>query len=249
MPNLTVLTGLYIIKTTSSIPDNNVPAVAIDSKGIKWVGTQSGLGRFNGTSWNNYYTTNSPLPRNWFLSLAVDAQDAVWIGTFGGGLVKYDGSVWTVYNTSNSLIPDNTINSITIDKFGNKWIGTYQGGMAIFNENGVITSAENINKAANPDINIYPNPAADVLHLNISNCPDSHFDVSLYNNVLGELLRTEQLSKEHSILNVSDIDNGFYFINISSPAFSATKKDNHQTLIALKFIDALQLEGLTLEIE
>lgn len=54
-------TGLYKIdKTTeesicynnanSELPGNDIAAIAIDSNGIKWIGTKGGLAKFDGTS-------------------------------------------------------------------------------------------------------------------------------------------------------------------------------------------------------
>jgi ligand-binding sensor domain-containing protein len=68
---------------------NNVHAIAIDPKGIKWIGTDAGLTRFDNTTFSTFDHTNSPLPDDHVNSLAVDLDGRIWIGTNGGAAV-YD---------------------------------------------------------------------------------------------------------------------------------------------------------------
>jgi surface antigen len=115
----------------SGLPDNVVNAIAIDVQGNKWIGTGSGLVKFDGVNWTVYNTSNSKLPDNRVFALSIDVQGNKWIGT-GSGLVKFDGVNWTVYTTSNSGLPYNVVLAIAIDGQGNKWIGTWGGGLAKF---------------------------------------------------------------------------------------------------------------------
>jgi ligand-binding sensor domain-containing protein len=115
----------------SGLPDNVVNAIAIDVQGNKWIGTGSGLVKFDGVNWTVYNTSNSKLPDNRVFALSIDVQGNKWIGT-GSGLVKFDGVNWTVYTTSNSGLPYNVVLALAIDGQGNKWIGTWGGGLAKF---------------------------------------------------------------------------------------------------------------------
>jgi len=116
----------WINYTTSNspLPVSSINSIAIDNSGNKWIGTRSGLAKFDGTTWTVYTSSNSGLPISDVLSITVDGSGNKWIGTGGGGFAKYDGTTWTVYNTSNSPLPYNVINPIAIDNSGNKWIGT-----------------------------------------------------------------------------------------------------------------------------
>jgi len=159
-------TGEFIIydKWNSKLPDNYVPAIAIDEQGNKWIGTDGeGLAKFDGVNWTVYNWSNSGLPSNNVSAIAIDAQNNKWIGTLGGGLAKFDGVNWTVYNTSNSSLPSNYVNAIAIDVQGNKWIGTSQywdpnrrdyvsGGLAKFD--GVSWTVYNTSNSSLPSNNI-----------------------------------------------------------------------------------------------
>ena len=95
-----------------------------------WVGTHSGLAKFNGVSWIVYDEDNSGLSGNWVDALAVDTQGNVWTGSgLGDGVSKFDGTSWTVYKEDDSDLPIDWINVIAGDAFGTVWIGTEGGGL------------------------------------------------------------------------------------------------------------------------
>ena len=112
--------------STSGLPSNRVLSITIDGSGNKWVGTERGLAKFDGTNWMVYNKANSGLPNNNVNSISIDSSGAKWIGTGNydmdgsGGLAKFDGTNWTVYNSKNSALPSNEVHSIAIDGSGNK---------------------------------------------------------------------------------------------------------------------------------
>ena len=58
-----------------------------DSKGFIWIGTQNGLNKFNGYTFEIYTsnpTDTSTLSNNWIYSIDEDAEGNLWIGTKGG---------------------------------------------------------------------------------------------------------------------------------------------------------------------
>ncbi|MEJ2104917.1 MAG: two-component regulator propeller domain-containing protein, partial [Ignavibacteriaceae bacterium] len=135
---LNKLTGekIFLNKANTGLPSNEIKCLAIDDNGIKWIGTQYGLAKYDGTVWTVYDTSNSCLPDNIVNSIAVDGNGNIWIATgytfifppIGpGGLVKIDGADWTVFNPSNSGLPTSHTTSIEIDERGNKWVGTSSG--------------------------------------------------------------------------------------------------------------------------
>jgi hypothetical protein len=114
------------------LPSNRVRSIAIESSGVKWIGTISGVAKFDGSNWTTYTTSNSGLPDNSVWSIAVDGSGNKWLGITWGGLAKFDGTNWTTYTTSNSGLPSNFVRPIAIDSHGNTWIGTEGGGLAEF---------------------------------------------------------------------------------------------------------------------
>ena len=63
-----------------------------DSKGYIWAGTQNGLNRFNGETFDVYSynpVDSNSISNNWIYSIAEDASGDLWIGT-KGGLNRYN---------------------------------------------------------------------------------------------------------------------------------------------------------------
>lgn len=121
-----------IYKTDNSgLPDDNVFCSLHDGQGNLWVGTDYGLGYFDGQNWTTYRTDNSGLPHNSVRSLLLDANGDLWVGTFIGGLAKFDGTDWTVYDIYNSGLEDNFIRTLAMDADAVLWIGT-SGGLHRF---------------------------------------------------------------------------------------------------------------------
>ena len=50
---------IFYNKANSGLPDNTIRALVKDSKGIKWIGTEGGLARFDGQNWTVYNKKNS----------------------------------------------------------------------------------------------------------------------------------------------------------------------------------------------
>lgn len=98
--------------------------VAIDNNNAKWFGTQSGLSKFDGTTWTTY-TTSDGLIDNYVQCLAADNESNLWVGT-GNGVSKFNGSTWISFTTEQGL-PDNSVNYIAVDDSGNIWFATYSG--------------------------------------------------------------------------------------------------------------------------
>ncbi|MFH1957785.1 MAG: two-component regulator propeller domain-containing protein [bacterium] len=117
--------------TNSGLIDDTVMAIAFDSSGNAWIGTDSGVSRYSideGT-WTNYTTSDSGLADNYILSIAVDSDDNPWFGTLSKGVCKFDGTAWTTYNTGDGLVA-NRVYDIYID--GNKkWFAT-DGGVGLY---------------------------------------------------------------------------------------------------------------------
>jgi len=69
--------------TADGLPGDAVTALLEDSRGFLWVGTQTGLARFDGTTFVTY-TTDDGLPHPGITALAEDRDGTLWVGTTGG---------------------------------------------------------------------------------------------------------------------------------------------------------------------
>ena len=65
-------------------------SIAIDGHANKWIGTENGFVKFDGTTWTEYNNTNSGLPNDFVTSLIIDSNGNKWIGT-GSGLAVFSG--------------------------------------------------------------------------------------------------------------------------------------------------------------
>jgi ligand-binding sensor domain-containing protein len=75
--------------------NNNVLSICGDGSGITWIGTVSGVSRYNGEQWTNY-TIEDGLAGDSVFSIAVDQDGSVWFGT-NKGASHFDGDIWTSY--------------------------------------------------------------------------------------------------------------------------------------------------------
>jgi len=92
-----------------------------DNSGNLWGISNSGLRKYDGSSWVSFNTSNSNIPSDFPNSLAVDYSDNIWIG-FGDTLAKFDGLTFTIYDASNSDIPSNSVYNILVDDADNIWM-------------------------------------------------------------------------------------------------------------------------------
>jgi ligand-binding sensor domain-containing protein len=119
--------GWAVFDTSKGMPDPIVHSILVDAQDNGWIGTEGGLGKYDGNTWTNYTPYNSNFPGWTVYTSVVDGQGNKWFGTDSHGLVKFDGSNWTNYQTGNSGLPENTVYALAIDGQGNKWVGTYSG--------------------------------------------------------------------------------------------------------------------------
>ena len=116
--------------TEQGLPQNSVNALLQDHQGYLWLGTFSGLARFDGMRFTLFDTTNVPGFGDYrVISLHESRSGALWIGTMDG-LVRLDSGVATRYTERDGL-PGGFISSIREDAGGNLWINT-SGGIARF---------------------------------------------------------------------------------------------------------------------
>lgn len=81
----------------AGLPQISVQAIAQDPKGYIWVGTQSGLARFDGVRFTTYNPEIEPaLPGGWIRSLLTDRKGRLLIGTYKGIAIYEAGHFTTV---------------------------------------------------------------------------------------------------------------------------------------------------------
>ena len=118
----------------SGLPQNTIQTIIQTHDGYLWMGTPSGLARFDGVRFTVFTKQNTPVLKNDnILALYEDTNQILWIGTDGGGLYSYQNKVWRHFSRKEGLSNDH-IKAIVADWRGNLWIGTEYGLNRLSNE-------------------------------------------------------------------------------------------------------------------
>lgn len=81
----------------AGLPQVSVTAMVQDEQGYIWLGTQSGLARFDGHQFTVFNTANTPqILSNLITALFIDSSQRLWIGTVNGLSYHADGQFYTV---------------------------------------------------------------------------------------------------------------------------------------------------------
>jgi ligand-binding sensor domain-containing protein/signal transduction histidine kinase len=108
----------------------NIHAIYQDRHTNLWVGTQSGLARWDEREWTMFTTANE-LSANDVQAITDDNEGNLWIGTAGGGLNRLRDGKFKAYHKQDGL-PSENVSSLYMDGDGVLWIGTLGGGLGRF---------------------------------------------------------------------------------------------------------------------
>ncbi len=112
--------------TEAGLPQTSIYTVAQTSDGYLWVGTESGLARFDGVRFTVYNRRNTKaLPADYIARLLGARDGSLWIGT-DSGLVHQKNGVWTTY-TDRGGLSSNDIRALFEAGDGSLWVGTARG--------------------------------------------------------------------------------------------------------------------------
>ena len=117
------------------LPQSSVYTMLQDMEGNIWIGTMSGVSKYNGLKFENFNKKDG-LAENRVTSSFLDKNGNMWFGHWSGGISKYDATK----KQFEEIIPGKlkikkTINCIFQDKQGDIWFGT-EGQGIIKSENG-----------------------------------------------------------------------------------------------------------------
>ncbi len=120
--NLTVDDGLS---------QNSVLAVAQDSRGFMWYGTQHGLNKYNTLSfkiYNNDPADRTSLSSDYITSILLDSHQVLWVGT-RNGLNRYNPETdnFERINLGGALTNNQVISCIYEDRENNLWVWCTEG--------------------------------------------------------------------------------------------------------------------------
>jgi ligand-binding sensor domain-containing protein len=235
--------------SNSQMPGNEFFDLDFDKQGNIWVAfspTWSNdtidlsckIGKFDGSNWTIYDTTNSGLPKNLsddFIDLALPSSIAIdnfnnkWIGTFKG-LFRYDDSTWTTYNIpgSDTNANKNLIQDVAIDSLGNIWLGTFEG-LVCFNENGIVTATDKKDEGdLNPMTTFFPNPSDKTVKVkyNVEKPGQVHCEVYYSGGrFIGKYInKYTEAGEQEAIINTSGFAPGVYMFKMKIGNRTEVKK-------------------------
>ncbi len=132
------------ISIEHGLSENVVMALAQDSTGFIWIGTQDGLNRYDGNAvkvFRNDPDNPESISNSYISAIFADPKGTLWVGT-AGGLNRFDPKTEKFTRFLNDERDQYSISSdnITIiyqDRSGSIWVGTADGGLNKFdNEKG-----------------------------------------------------------------------------------------------------------------
>ena len=120
------------LSVDEGLPHTDVSSIVQDGDGYIWIGTYSGLCRYDGTEMTVYDMSNSILESSRIRSLLL-AGNLLYVGTENGGLTVYDTQQDKFLKTLS--VPGNCVNSMFLSGDGGSvWLCTNDGLSKIWNE-------------------------------------------------------------------------------------------------------------------
>jgi ligand-binding sensor domain-containing protein len=121
-------------------------SMTVDADNIVWVGAYGytglnspigGVRSFNGTTWTNYDSTNSPISDSDIPAVYADQSNRIWIGGQNGTVDLKNGNNWTNYTISTVDLYGVEIKKIALDQHGEAFIQSKANPYKIYPRQGV----------------------------------------------------------------------------------------------------------------
>src|SRR5882724_11677731 len=114
-------------RTQDGLPENRIRTLAQTPDGYLWVGTSSGLARFDGVRFVVYARFNTPsMTDDNIRALAVARDGSLWVATDGGGLLHYKDGGFRSFGPGEGLANE-FVGAVLEDRRGDVWAGTNRG--------------------------------------------------------------------------------------------------------------------------
>ncbi len=124
-----------LYNSTNGLPTSEANAIEETAEGFIWIGSYSGLIRYDG---NTFERADSTTGIASVVSLFVDRDNRLWVGTNDSGAAVIEQGEQKMYNKAEGL-KSSSVRCITEDNSGNIYLGTARGLSIIDGEDNVIS--------------------------------------------------------------------------------------------------------------
>lgn len=118
--------GVEFWGDAEGLPQSRIRAIEQTRDGYVWLGTDGGLVRFDGASFQTFSADTGDLKDNEVWALREDREGSLWIGTYGGGISVLRNGTFRTFTRADGL-PDEVVMAIDKDREGAMWMITPQG--------------------------------------------------------------------------------------------------------------------------
>ena len=126
-------------QTENGLPQNSVTAVVQTRDGYLWLGTSSGLARFDGVRFTVFNDSNTPELRDSHVTGLFEANDgALWIGHENGEVTWYKNRRFQTMDVP-AAWEDGKIHGLGTDEAGEVWLLNEEGLLARLKDGLVLT--------------------------------------------------------------------------------------------------------------
>jgi Secretion system C-terminal sorting domain len=185
----------------------------------------------------NFPITGHPTSLTGYYKFAPLNGDTMFINIqlFKNGSSVSTGEYTSTASASNWTSFNITLSAYTNADSGNIILAAYyapgfnyvpQGNSVLYVDNlnfdNLITSVPE-QTSEKTTFSLYPNPASDIVTLNIDNRNNADLTLNIY-NVIGALVKSETTIKNNRQINIGDLNNGIYMVEINSNEWSGIQK-------------------------
>jgi len=197
----------------------NIMAIASGSDNTTWIGTYAGAAVFdNQNKWSATYRQKDGLFNNFVRDIAIDSKGTMWFGNYDvytqdPGISKKSSTGWKWYSITDGLI-NAQLKRIAVDKSDRIWIATAAGVSKFTDAN------EGISEASKIDLQVYPNPAADQLHIDGLTSSGQ----LVVTSVSGAEMLSSSLNSGTNTITLSSLRSGMYILHCTTNQGTYTGK-------------------------
>ena len=167
------------------------------------------LYRYDGQEW-----TQTPDIPHYILDIDCLDENHAYAVTHGGELLYYNGMEWII----NPIVSDPwLLNSVSFPEPGIGWIGGEYGGIFEAKYAGFVEVEEPLYSDNDLDIDVFPNPAKDIINIRITGCKDCKLSFDIIDLAGINVMSVPTLhckNNDPKNINIRSLEPGIYILKI-----------------------------------